>query len=70
MINIENKCHIKLSKADLEDILKTYFHNSHGIDLTKIDIVVGGVANGERGEYTGQDVKEVICEGKKHEEPI
>ncbi len=65
MIKIEDKTHIKLTKIDLVELIKVYFHNTHDIELTKIDLIIGGVAGGERGEYTGQDLKEVICEGKR-----
>lgn len=66
MINIEDKVHIRLTKKDLEDLIRVYFHNGFGIDLTTVNIVVGGIS-GDAGHYAGQDVKEVICEGKRRE---
>jgi len=64
MINIEDKVHIKLNEEDLMELLKNHFHNIHDIEINQIEIIIQGGSD-SRGNYCGQELKEIICEGKR-----
>jgi hypothetical protein len=60
-MKVEDKVHIDLSPADIENIIHDHFE-SKNIRITKYSVDVGYVP---RGEHDVQELKGIKCEGKR-----